>query len=107
GPRRARWLLYSGEWISSADALSYGLVNEVVSRDRLLERAQEMADLLASRSPLATAAIKQSVRLGEAMDLRTALEVERKLAVEHMQSEDVRIGMEAFRTRSEPRFVGR
>jgi enoyl-CoA hydratase/carnithine racemase len=107
GPRRATWLLYTGEWIQPSDALAFGLVNEVVSADKLLSRAQEMAELLAARSPRATAAIKQSLRLGEGVALHTALEIERKLAVEHMQSEDVQIGMEAFRTRTEPRFLGR
>jgi enoyl-CoA hydratase len=107
GERRAKWLLFSGEWIDPADALAYGLVNEVVPAADVRGRALEMAGLLASRSPLATAAIKQAVRLGGDADLRSALEIERRFAVEHMQSEDVQIGLEAFRTRSEPRFVGR
>ena len=107
GERRAKWLLFSGEWLDPADALSFGLVNEVVPPDRVVDRAREMARILATRSPLATAAIKQSLRIGMQADLTTALEVERRIAVDHMRSEDVRIGLEAFRNRTEPRFVGR
>lgn len=107
GLRRARWLLYSGEWLDPAEALSSGLVNEVVPADRVLARAREMARILAARSPLATAAIKQSLRLGLQTDLTTALEIERRIAVDHMRSEDVQIGLQAFRDRTEPRFVGR
>jgi enoyl-CoA hydratase len=107
GERRARWLLYTGEWVSPDDALAYGLVNEVQPAGNVLGRAREMAALLARRSPLATSAIKQAMRIGGQVDLRTALDIERKFAVEHMQSEDVQIGLEAFRNRTEPRFVGR
>lgn len=107
GERRAKWLLLSGEWMDPADALAFGLVNDVTPADQVVERARELATLLSKRSPLASAAIKQAVHLGAATDLRTALEIERKFAVEHMQSEDVQIGMQAFRDRTEPTFVGR
>lgn len=107
GERRAKWLLYSGEWISPEDALSFGLVNEVVPEEQVRPRALEMAATLAKRSPLATSAIKEAVHLGANIDLQTALAVERKYAVDHMQSEDVQIGLEAFRNRTEPEFVGR
>jgi enoyl-CoA hydratase/carnithine racemase len=105
--RRARWLLYSGEWVSPQEALVSGLVNEVQPADRALERAREMARLLASRSPLATANIKQAIRLGSQTDLSSALQIEQDLAVAHMTSEDVQIGLQAFRSRTEPHFVGR
>ena len=47
GERRAKWLLLSGEWMTPEQALDFGLANEVVPVDRLLERVGEMAELLA------------------------------------------------------------
>ncbi len=44
GTKRAAYALYTGEAIDAAKALEYGLVNEVLPRDRLIERAYEIAD---------------------------------------------------------------
>jgi enoyl-CoA hydratase/carnithine racemase len=104
GERRAKWLLFTGEWIKPADALAYGLVNVVVPASEVESRCREMATVLANRSPRATASIKRAVRLGAATDLDHALEIERLIAVHHMQSRDAQIGLEAFRSRVEPRF---
>jgi enoyl-CoA hydratase len=107
GERRAKWLLLSGEWITAATAAEWGLINEVVPPERLLERADEMAQLLAKRSPLLNEVVKRTVRLGARTDLATALAMERPLVLQHMASEDARIGLEAFANRTEPEFVGR
>ncbi len=107
GERRAKWLLMSGDWLTAAQACDFGLVNEVVPADQLLARADEMARLLASRSPLLNSAIKETVRLGLRSDLPTALAQERPRAVNYMASEDVRIGFEAFANRTTPVFTGR
>ncbi len=107
GERRAKWLLLSGAWISPAEALQFGLVNEVVPSGKAAAKAREMANLLASKSPLANRNIKESVRLGMEADIGTALAIERRISVEHMQSEDVQIGLDAFRNRTKPVFKGR
>jgi len=107
GERRAKWLLLSGEWMTPADALEAGLANEVVPADRLRQRVDEMAELLATRSPLLNATIKRTVRLGMRVDLATALALERPTVVAYMASEDARRGIEAFRNKTTPEFVGR
>lgn len=107
GERRAKWLLLSGEWITPEAAAASGLVNEVVPADRVVERAHEMAECLASRSPLLSAAVKRSIRLGLRTDLATALALERPVALAHMRSQDASIGLAAFRSRTTPEFVGR
>jgi enoyl-CoA hydratase/carnithine racemase len=107
GERRAKWLLLSGSWISPAEALQFGLVNAVVPAGQASSKAREMAEVLAVKSPLANRNIKQSVHLGLQTDLHTALAVERRIAVEHMQSQDVQIGLQAFRNRTKPEFSGR
>jgi len=43
GVKRAAYALLTGEPITAERALEYGLVNEVVPADRLLERAKELA----------------------------------------------------------------
>jgi enoyl-CoA hydratase len=107
GARRARWLLLSGDWVSGATAADWGLVNEAVAGDDLLGRADELAGALAERSPLLSAAIKQAMQLGEGLDVGAALAAERALFLDYMVSEDARIGLRAFATKTTPRFIGR
>ena len=48
GIRRAKQLSLSGAFLDAATALDWGLVNEVVSHDRLLPRAREIAAMIAA-----------------------------------------------------------
>ncbi|MGE3620057.1 MAG: enoyl-CoA hydratase/isomerase family protein [Acidimicrobiia bacterium] len=107
GPRRAAWLLLSGAWLDAPTAADWGLVNEVVPDGELAARVDEVALTLAERSPLLAGAIKEAVRRGRGLDLPAALAAERPVFLDYMGSEDARIGLEAFATRTRPRFVGR
>ena len=107
GERRAKWLLLSGEWVTGSAAAEWGLVNEAIEPDRLVERADELAQLLARRSPLLSSQIKHTIRVGARMDLPTALEAERPLFLRYMSSEHARIGLDAFAARTEPVFPDR
>src|SRR2546423_964345 len=51
GEKRCRDLLLTGRIIEAAEAKEFGLVSEVVPADRLMKRAQELADLLIAASP--------------------------------------------------------
>jgi enoyl-CoA hydratase/carnithine racemase len=53
GLNRGRYFLLTGETLDAERGLSYGLVNEILSRDRLLPRAWELARDLSTRSLLA------------------------------------------------------
>ncbi|MET7395135.1 enoyl-CoA hydratase/isomerase family protein [Dactylosporangium sp. NPDC005572] len=52
GPVRARHFLLAGQRIPAAEALALGVVGEVVPRERLLDRATELALGLAAADPL-------------------------------------------------------
>ena len=49
GTKRAAYALLTGEAIDARKALEYGLVNEVVPRDRLIERGYAIADHIMSQ----------------------------------------------------------
>ena len=53
GPVRARYLLLTGQAINAEKALEWGVVNEVLAPDQLVERAYELARHIALRSPMA------------------------------------------------------
>lgn len=53
GVKRSAYALYTGQQIDAKTACDWGLVNEVVAKDRLLERAREIAALI-MKQPRAT-----------------------------------------------------
>ena len=53
GPNRGRYFLFTGQEIGAHEALSLGIVGEVLPQDRLMERAWEHARGIAARPPLA------------------------------------------------------
>jgi len=58
GKRRAKEMWYLNEKLTSAQALSYGLINKVVPDDQLAEKTREMALAVADRGPFALASLK-------------------------------------------------
>jgi enoyl-CoA hydratase len=101
-----RWIL-TGDRFDAAEALRLGLVQEVVAAGEQLTRAREIAHRIAAQAPLAVQATLASARLAitegdAAAAARLGPELARLAA-----SEDAAIGMEAFLTRTEARFVGR
>jgi enoyl-CoA hydratase/carnithine racemase len=52
GPNRGRYFLIMGQEISAAQALDWGVVSEVVSQDKLMPRAMEIASMIAAKPTL-------------------------------------------------------
>jgi enoyl-CoA hydratase len=103
-PRVAKWLLMTGEAIDAATALALGLANRVVDDDDVFDEARRMAETLSRKSRAGNAAIKAAVHVGAGRPLTDAIAAERRLAVDHMASEDARTGFNAFRSRTTPVF---
>ena len=52
GPNRGRYFLLTGQKISASDALSLGVVSEVLTREALVPRAWQLAREIVTRPPL-------------------------------------------------------
>ena len=101
-----RWIL-SGDTFDAAEALRMGLVQEVVPTGTQYQRALELAKRVAAQAPLAVQAAlanaKLAVREGDAA---AAARLQPEL-VRLVATEDSRIGMQAFLSRTEAQFVGK
>ena len=108
GPRKAKELLLTGDWLSAREAERIGLVNKVVPADKLEEAVNEMVDKVTkNKSPLAAKRIKDLVNKGMQVDLYSALELEGQTILNHFRSEDVAEGIAAFAERRTPVFKGK
>jgi len=107
GPYRAMKLLLTGEPVGAEEALSMGLVSEVVPDGSALERALAIAQTIASMPPLAVRAIKEAVQAGQNLPLEGALALERKAFQLLFDTEDQKEGMRAFLEKRKPVFRGR
>ena len=57
-----REICYTGRYFTADEAKQFGFVSEVLGdKDALWKRAQELAEVIASKSPVAITAIKQSM----------------------------------------------
>jgi 6-oxocamphor hydrolase len=54
GPTRGRYFLLTGQKIAAQEAKDYGIVNEVVPRAKLMDRAWELARMVTERPNLVT-----------------------------------------------------
>ena len=103
-------LLLTGRWFDVNEAFRWGLVNEIVASNQLLDRAWEFARLLASGPPLVYAAIKEIVRDAEDTKFQDAMNRITKSqlpAVERLyRSEDQLEGARAFAEKRNPVWQG-
>jgi len=107
GARKAKELLFTGDWITATEAERIGLVNKVVPADKLEVEAMALAKKIANQSPMATKTVKALVNRGLQMELPDALELEMHMGVIHTTSEDMAEGLKAFEEKRKPNFPGR
>ena len=104
-------LLLTGRWMEAEEAARWGLVNEVLPAEGLMERVWETARMLASGPPLVFAAIKEVLRECEDLSFQDAMN---RIARRQWRtvdvlydSEDQLEGARAFAEKREPVWRGR
>ncbi|MDY7018839.1 MAG: enoyl-CoA hydratase-related protein [Chloroflexota bacterium] len=104
---RAKELVYTGRIIEAAEADRIGLVDKVVPMDKLEETVNQLAETIASKSPLIMSIAKKTMNRGMYTDLAAALSYERSNFAFCFSTEDQKEGAGAFLGKRTPEFKGK
>jgi methylglutaconyl-CoA hydratase len=106
GHKIARDLLLTARLFDAAEAHRYGLVNEVVSPDRLMPRARELAAQLMENSPSSVRATKRLINgfIGAQLDRQINEAVQDNARIR--TTADFREGISSFLEKRKPRWSG-
>ena len=107
GPTRAKYLLYTGEFVPAEQLVDAGLVNEVVDDAELIAATERLVAKLMPKSPLVLRRMKALVDDGLEQPSETALRLELLASEVHAHSHDLKEGLAAFEEKRKPRFIGR
>jgi enoyl-CoA hydratase len=99
--------LLCADLIPAERAYEMGLLNAIVPREQLLDKAYEYARRITANAPLAVQATKRSVLEGLGMSLGEAYKNESKLSSMIFQTEDAKEGPQAFAEKRAPNWQGR
>jgi enoyl-CoA hydratase len=104
GPSNAALMIMTGDPISAGQAMAWGLISEITAPERLLDRAREIATVIASRAPIAAETAKINLRAAYTMPLEKAIEYERDLQTICFATADAAEGRAAFKEKRPPNF---
>jgi crotonobetainyl-CoA hydratase len=103
--------LLTGRRIGAAEAARWGLVNQVVPADRLMQAAYDLAHAICASAPLSVAAALEIMRETEGTSVTEGYQIMRGGGLPAYQqmltSDDAREGVRAFAERRPPRWTGR
>ena len=104
---KAKEIMFTGDWIDASEALGYGLVNHVVPAVELTARVAEIAEKIATKSPLVLKLMKRAVANGLDMPLPAALAHEQAMIGIALDADDAHEGCTAFLEKRKAQFRGR
>jgi E-phenylitaconyl-CoA hydratase len=98
-------LLGSAERMSARRAMEIGLIGEIVPQDRLMDRARELAAIIARQSPAALARTKRTIWRSLDHGLEEGLEVAYRELMVHSEHPDMIEGPKAFLEKRRPNWA--
>jgi enoyl-CoA hydratase/carnithine racemase len=96
GPSKAKDLVFTGRFAKAGEALSLGIVDEVVAPDDVYSTALKWASQFTSGPAVALASAKAAIDGGLDVDLASGLKLETHLFTALWATEDQRNGMRSF-----------
>ena len=103
---QAMGMLLTGRRMSPAEALDYGLINQVVPEDELDGAVQSWVDDIVACAPLSLKAIKRSASDTAHLTVHEARNARLPSLAAALQSRDAQEGVRAFREKRAPAWTG-
>ena len=107
GPARATAMMFMAEKVSASQALSWGMIYQVVPGTVLLDTATALARQLATMPTRGLALAKKALNASLANDLPSQLALEEEMQRQAGRTQDYAEGVKAFLEKRKPVYVGR
>jgi enoyl-CoA hydratase/carnithine racemase len=104
GLARATELLFLGDKVTAADAVSYGLLNRLVAAEAVVSEARALAARLCAGPSFALGVTKQLLNHELDIDFAAAIEAEAEAQAICMQTRNFKEFYDAFTAKRAPRF---
>ena len=105
GVKKAKELIFTGKKIDAEEAYEIGLINKVVNSENFMEEVMKLSKSISKNGPLAVKYAK--IAINEGIQLDKGLKKEIKMFKKCFETEDQKIGMDAFLNKKEPEFKGK
>ena len=96
GMSTAMELVLTSRTIDAQEALNIGLINHLYPADEMLDKALELANVIASKPQVAVRQAKQAIRIGKQIDMSSAIAFEAEAFGLCFSTEDQKDSMRAF-----------
>jgi enoyl-CoA hydratase len=107
GHPRARHMILTGDMIDARTALEWGLINQVVAPEQLLDTARQLAARIAEKSPLTVREAKAALVAAATMTEDAGLKLEQQAFGVCFGSADRVEGTTAFVEKRDPKWQGK
>lgn len=107
GKTKAMEWLFTGKRISAREALHHGIVNQLISKELLMEETMKAAEQIANQAPISIRLIKEAILKAVDTPLNEGMEFERKNFYLLFSTDDQKEGMQAFIEKRKPHFKGK
>ncbi len=107
GYSKAMQMSLTGDLVAGEEALSWGLLNFLVSEDKLKVETEKLAAKIAANPPVAVQMTKKTMKVAYQSDLNTVLELSAAYQGITQRTEDHFIALAAIREKGTPEFKGK
>ena len=105
--KHAMQMLLTGDLIDAQNAYRMGLVNEVVDAEELETKTMELAQKIASKSPLTVAIGKEAYYRQAELPLSEAYNYTKEVMIRNLEARDAQEGISAFIEKRQPVWRGK